>query len=65
MKSARRGLDGRMERYVFVVRVTVSEGRLVEADTIEIIYGDTSEGSRGMRAAIVSTTPEPILVAVD
>ena len=54
-----------MERYVFVVRVTVSEGRLVEADTIEIIYGDTSEGSRGMRAAIVSTTPEPILVAVD
>ena len=65
VKSARRGLDGRMERYVFVVRVTVAKGRLAEGDTIEIVYGDTSGGSRGMRASIVSTQPETILVAVD
>ena len=65
VKSARRGLDGRMERYVFVVRVTLSEGELVEGDAIEIVYGDTSGGSRGMKAAIISTSPETVLVAVD
>lgn len=65
VKSARRGLDGRLERYVFVVRVTVAEGELGAGDTVEIVYGDTSGGSRGMRAAIVSTKPEPILLAVD
>ncbi len=54
-----------MERYVFVVRVTVSEGRLLEDDTIEIVYGNTSGGSRGLRASIVSTSPEPVLVALD
>ena len=30
-----------------------------------MVYGDTRGGSRGMRAAIVSTRPEPILAAVD
>ena len=65
VKSSRRSIDGRIERYVFVVRVTVEEGELSTGDTIDVVYGDTSGGSRGMRAAIVSTTPEPILVAVD
>ena len=65
VKSSRPGLDGRLERYVFVVRVTVASGRLRPGDTIDVIYGDTSSGSRGMRAAIVSTQPEPVLVAVD
>ena len=65
VKSSRRSIDGRMERYVFVVRVTVEEGQLSTGDTIDVVYGDTSGGSRGMRAAIVSTTSEPILVAVD
>ena len=64
VKSARQAIDGRMERYVFVVRVTVADGALVAGDTIDVVYGDTSGGSRGMRAAIVSTRPEPILVAV-
>ena len=65
VKSSRPGLDGRMERYVFVVRVTVAEGELRAGDEIRVVYGDTRGGSRGMRAAIVSTRPEPILAAVD
>ena len=54
-----------MERYVFVVRVTVEAGELVAGDRVQIVYGDTSGGSRGMRAAIVSTRPEHVLVAID
>ena len=65
VKSARRGLDGRAERYVFVVRATVMSGSLRAGETITVVYGDTSRGSRGMRAAIVATDPEPILVSVD
>lgn len=65
VKRARQSLDGRLERYVWVVRVRVGQGTLRPGDTLSIIYGDTSGGSRGMRAAIVATPPEPILVAVD
>lgn len=65
VKSARPGLDGRLERYVFVVRITVEEGQLQTGDTVSVIYGDTSSGSRGMKAGIISTPPEPILAAVD
>ena len=32
---------------------------------ISVVYGDTAGGSRGMRAAIVATDPEPLLVSVD
>ena len=65
VKSARPGLDGRSERYVFVVRANVVSGSLREGETVSVVYGDTSAGSRGMRAAIVATGPEPILVTVD
>ena len=65
VKTPRPGLDGRSERYVFVVRANVVSGTLREGETIRVVYGDTSGGSRGMRAAIVATEPEPILVAVD
>ena len=64
VKSARPGWDGRSERYVFVVRVEVVAGRLRRGDSLSVLYGDTSGGSRGMRAAIISTQPEPVLVAV-
>jgi hypothetical protein len=47
------------------VRVRVAQGRLGPGDTLSVVYGDTSAGSRGMRAAIVATMPEPILLAVD
>ena len=65
VKAGRPGLDGRTERYVFVVRANVVSGSLREGETISVVYGDTSAGSRGMRAAIVATEPEPILVSVD
>ena len=65
VKSARPGLDGRAERYVFVVRADVVSGTLRAGETIRVVYGDTSAGSRGMRAAVVATRPEPILVSVD
>ena len=65
VKSARPSLDGRLERYVIVVRVTVAEGRLRPGDTVDVVYGDRSGGSRGMRAAITTTEAEPVLSAVD
>ena len=65
VKSPRRGLDGRMERYIYVIRVWVTKGELQEGDTISVIYGDRSGGSKGMRASIIRTRPEPILLAVD
>jgi hypothetical protein len=40
-------------------------GDLEEGDSISVIYGDTSLGSRGMQAGIISTPTEPILMAVD
>ncbi len=65
VKRPRPGLDTRSERYVFVVRANVVSGTLREGETVSVVYGDTSLGSRGMRAAIVATEPEPILVGVD
>ncbi|MCZ6515480.1 MAG: DUF3604 domain-containing protein, partial [Acidobacteria bacterium] len=65
VKSRRPGLDGRKERYVFVVRVTLTQGALRAGDEISLIYGDTSQGSRGMTASIVSTLPEAVLLAVN
>lgn len=65
VKDGRAGLDGRWERYVFVVRVEVLEGELKNGDHLSVVYGDTSGGSRGMEAAVISTKPEPVLVAVD
>lgn len=65
VKNHRPGLDGRLSRYLYVVRVWVLDGDLMEGDTISIVYGDTSKGSRGMQAGIISTPVEPILMAVD
>ena len=65
VKSARRGLDGRLERYIYVIRVWVTKGQLREGDTLSVVYGDTSGGSKGMRASIIRTRPEPVLLAVD
>lgn len=65
VKNHRPGLDGRLSRYLYVVRVWVLDGDLMEGDTISIVYGDASKGSRGMQAGIISTPVEPILMAVD
>ena len=58
-------LTRRMGYYVFVVRAVVLKGELRQGDSLSLIYGDTTRGSKGMRAAIISSRPEPILVAVD
>ena len=65
VKGFRRSLDFRIGRYVYVVRVWVMEGELREGDSLSVVYGDRSGGSRGMLAAIISTRPESVLVAVD
>ena len=65
VKHAKRSVDGRNERYVFVVRVRIVEGELREGDEVRVVYGDRSGGSRGYRAAAISIGPRPVLVAVD
>jgi hypothetical protein len=65
VKNHRPGLDGRLSRYIYVVRIWVMNGDLKEGDTIAVVYGDTSRGSRGMQAGIISTPVEPLLLAVD
>ena len=65
VKNAKKSLDGRNERYVFVVRVLVTSGALKEGDTINVVYGDTSGGSKGYWASAVSVLPMPVLVALD
>jgi uncharacterized protein DUF3604 len=65
VKDYRPGLDGRQTRYIFVVRVWVLNAELQEGSAISVIYGDTSRGSRGMLAGIVSTQPEHVLMAID
>ncbi len=65
VKHAKVSLDGRNERYVFVVRVHVVRGELKQGDVISIVYGDTSGGSPGMLGGAIASIPEPVLVAVD
>lgn len=65
IKHAKKSLDGRNERYVFVVRVLVEDGRLEPGDTINVVYGDTSGGSKGYRASAVSVLASPILIGLD
>lgn len=65
VKSQREGLTGRSERYVFVVRVEVMSGDLQPGDSLFVVYGDPSEGSRGMKTGVVATPPLPVHLAVD
>lgn len=65
IKHAKKSLDGRNERYVFVVRVLVTEGTLSKGDVINVVYGDTSGGSKGNWASAVSAYALPIMMALD
>ncbi len=65
VKRPRRGLDGCLERYFNVIRVWVTKDKLQEGDTLSVKYGDTSGGSKGMRASIIRTGLQPILLSVD
>ncbi len=51
--------------YAFVTRVILLKGELRDGDTLAVVYGDTSQGSPGLRAGLITTAPQPILVAVD
>lgn len=65
IKHSKKSLDGRTERFVFVVRALVTGGSMNEGDTINVVYGDTSGGSRGYFGSSVSALPLPILIALD
>jgi hypothetical protein len=65
IKHPKKSLDGRTERFVFVVRVIVTGGALKAGDVINVVYGDTSGGSKGYWGASVSALPLPILIALD
>lgn len=65
VKHSKISLDGRSERYVYVVRVVVAEGALEPGDRVSIVYGDRGGGSAGYRAGVISTRPLPFLLAVD
>ncbi len=65
IKHPKKSLDGRTERFVFVVRVIVTGGALKAGDAINVVYGDTSGGSKGYWGASVSALPLPILIALD
>jgi hypothetical protein len=65
VKSNRVGLDGREGRYVYVTRVTVTDGELRPGDQLDIVFGDKAGGSRGFAAALNPQGPETVPVAVD
>jgi len=65
VKHPKSSLDGRFERYVYVVRVEIVQGVLQQGDTVAVIYGDTTGGSAGLRAGDVLMKPTPVLLAVD
>jgi len=65
VKHSKVSLDGRYARNVFVVRTVLEKGMLQEGDTISVIYGDRSGGGAGLPAGTISSSPKPILIAVD
>lgn len=58
-------LTGRSGYYTYVTRVIVRHGSLQPGDTISVVYGDTSQGSRGFRVGLQRSGPMPVHVAVD
>ncbi len=58
-------LTGWAGRYEYVARVIVRHGRVEPGETLAVVYGDTSGGSRGFRGGINATGPMPALIAVD
>jgi hypothetical protein len=65
VKNRKTAIDGRENRYAFVLRVTVEEGTLERGDVLSVIYGDTSEGSPGFYGPITAPVTEQILMEID
>jgi len=64
-KWDRPSIDGRTERYVFVVRVVVAKGHLKKGDMVSVVFGDRTGGSAGYLAAAISAPFQPVMVAID
>ena len=47
VKHRKTSIDGRVGRYVFLLRVTVESGTLRPGDQLTVIYGDRSAGGPG------------------
>ena len=54
-----------MSRFGWTVCVTVLEGSLEAGDTIDVVYGDTSQGGRGFTPPLYAGSPELVHAAVD
>ena len=54
-----------MSRFGWTVCVTVQEGSLEAGDTVEVVYGDTSQGGRGFTPPLYAGSPELVHAAVD
>lgn len=65
VKRPRHSLSGKARRYAWVVRATLEAGELGPGDTIEVVYGDRSGGSRGFTPPLWAASPERVLGAVD
>ncbi len=65
IKHGKDSLDGRNERYVYVVRATIEAGQLEPGDSLAVVYGDTRGGGPGYRAGAALGGTEPVLIAVD
>ena len=52
-------------RYGWTVCVTVEEGSLSGGDTVEVVYGDTSQGGRGFTPPLYAGSPELVQAEVD
>lgn len=51
--------------YEIIVRVVLLKGEMREGDTLSIVYGDRSQGSKGMRAGVVAGPEQPTTLAID
>ena len=64
-RSRLSNLIGRAGYYDYVTRILLDDGRLEEGDTVSVVFGDTSDGSRGFRAGIRRLVDGEVVVAVD
>ncbi len=66
-KTSHKQIGGRqpVARYGWTVWVTMERGTLSAGDTIDILYGDTSHGGRGMTPPLYTGSPDLVHAGVD
>jgi hypothetical protein len=65
VKRPRPFLDGKDRRYGWVVRVSVTAGALAPGESLDVVYGEGSGGSRGFTPPLWGASPEPVRAEVD